>query len=307
LQNPAAAQPDFFVHRAFSETIVMEPDITRNISYLLSLSARADTGGVIIMSNRFLISVAAIALIAGAGAANAQGTGMNRESGGAAMQHSAPSGTAATPANRDSAQPSGASSDTKATQSEQTAPGAAKGQRAEESAPGQKSKGMSSQTETKGSKDMKAETREGQSGNMKAEGRDNSHMKAEGREGRDNTKMNAEGREGRDNTKTNAETKTGGERSQTTIGQAGAGAKLSTEQRTQITTVIRNEHVAPVTNVNFSISVGTRIPREVRYHPLPAEVVTIYPEWRGYNYVLVRDQILVIDPQTLEIVAILDV
>jgi len=307
LQNPAAAQPDFFVHRAFSETIVMEPDITRNISYLLSLSARADTGGVIIMSNRFLISVAAIALIAGAGAANAQGTGMNRESGGAAMQHSAPSGTAATPANRDSAQPSGASSDTKATQSEQTAPGAAKGQRAEESAPGQKSKGMSSQTETKGSKDMKAETREGQSGNMKAEGRDNSHMKAEGREGRDNTKMNAEGREGRDNTKTNAETKTGGERSQTTTGQAGAGAKLSTEQRTQITTVIRNEHVAPVTNVNFSISVGTRIPREVRYHPLPADVVTIYPEWRGYNYVLVRDQILVIDPQTLEIVAILDV
>jgi hypothetical protein len=267
------------------------------------------------MSKRFLISVAAIALIAGAGAANAQGTGMGKEPGGAAMQHSAPSGTAATPANRDSAQP-----DTKATQSEQIAPGTAKGQRAEETAPGQKSKGMSSQTETKGGKDMKAETREGQSGNMKAEGRDRSNMKAEGREGRDNTKMNAEGREGRDNTKmnaesregrdsgkVNAETKTGSDRSQTTTGQAGAGAKLSTEQRTQITTVIRNEHVAPVTNVNFSISVGTRIPREVRYHPLPAEVVTIYPEWRGYNYVLVRDQIVVIDPQTLEIVAILDV
>jgi len=71
--------------------------------------------------------------------------------------------------------------------------------------------------------------------------------------------------------------------------------------------VIRNEHVVSAINVNFSISVGTRIPREVRYHPLPAEVVTIYPEWRGYNYVLVRDQIVVIDPETLEIVAILDV
>jgi Protein of unknown function (DUF1236) len=272
------------------------------------------------MSNRFMISVAAIALIAGAGAANAQGTGMKSESGGAAMQHSAPSGTAATPADRGSAQPSGASSDTKAAQSEQTAPGAAKGQRVEETAPGQKSKGMSSQTETKGGKDMKAETREGQTGNMKAEGRDNnsmkaegregrdnSKMKAEGREGRDNTKMNAESREGRDSTKTNAETKTGGERSQTTTGQAGAGAKLSTEQRTKITTVIRNEHVAPVTNVNFSIAVGTRIPRDVSYHVLPTEVVAVYPEWRGYNYVLVRDQILVIDPQTFEIVAILDV
>jgi Protein of unknown function (DUF1236) len=255
------------------------------------------------MTNRFLASVAAIALIAGAGAANAQG--MNRESGGDAMQHGAPSGTAATPAGRDSAKPSGGSSEMK---SEQTAPGTAKGQRAEESAPGQKSKGMSSQNETKGGKDMKAEGREGQPGNMKAEGREgrDASKNAEGREGRE-TNKNAESREGRDNSKMNAETKTGGERSQTTTGQAGASAKLSTEQRTKITTVIRNEHVAPVTNVNFNISVGTRIPRDVSYHALPAEVVTIYPEWRGYNYILVRDQIVVIDPATFEIVAVLDV
>jgi hypothetical protein len=258
------------------------------------------------MSKRFMISVAAIALIAGAGAANAQGTGMKGgESGGAAMQHSAPSGGAAAPADRGSAQPSGSTAE-----KSEAAPGAAKGQRAEESAPGQKSKGMNAQTETKGAdtkggKDMKAE---GPNGNMKAEGREgrDNNMKAEGREGRDNGKMNAETRDGRDNSKMNAETKTGGERSQTT-GQAGAGAKISTEQRTKITTVIRNEHVQPLTNVNFNISVGTRIPRDVSYHVLPTEVVTIYPEWRGYNYVMVRDQIIVIDPQTFEIVAVLDV
>ena len=95
------------------------------------------------------------------------------------------------------------------------------------------------------------------------------------------------------------------DRSQVTTGQAGAGAKLSTEQRTKITTVIRNEHVAPVNNVNFSIAVGTRVPRDVSIRPLPAEVVTIYPEWRGYEFILVRDQILVIDPASLQIVAIL--
>jgi Protein of unknown function (DUF1236) len=234
------------------------------------------------MSKRFMISVAAIALIAGAGAANAQGTGMKGESGGAAMQHSAPAGGAAA----DKAAPS------------EAAPGDAKGQRAEETAPGQKSKGMNAQTDTKGGKDMKAEGREGPNGNMKAEGRDNGKM--------DNGKTNAETRQGRDNNKMNAETKPGNDRSQTT-GQAGAGAKISTEQRTKITTVIRNEHVAPLTNVNFNISVGTRIPRDVSYHTLPTEVVTIYPEWRGYNYVLVRDQIIVIDPQTFEIVAVLDV
>ena len=253
------------------------------------------------MSHRFLVSVAAIALIAGAGAANAQGTG-NRESGGAAMQHSAPSSTTATPSARESA----GSSDQKSSQSEQSAPGAAKGQRAEESAPGQKSKGMSSQNETKGGKDMKAESREGQSGNMKAEGRDNTKTNTESREGRDNSKMNAESREGRDNSRMNAETKSGGERSQMTTGQAGGGAKLTTEQRTKITTVIRNEHVAPVTSVNFNVAVGTRVPRDVSFHPLPADVVTIYPEWRGYNFILIRDEIVVIDPATFEIVAILN-
>jgi hypothetical protein len=118
--------------------------------------------------------------------------------------------------------------------------------------------------------------------------------------------MKAEGREGRGNM--NAETKGVDSKSTTTTGQAGAGAKLSTEQRTKITTVIRDQRVAPVTNVNFSISVGTRVPRSgVTFHPLPAEVVTVYPEWRGYEFILVREQIVVIDPRTLEIVAVLDV
>jgi hypothetical protein len=34
--------------------------------------------------------------------------------------------------------------------------------------------------------------------------------------------------------------------------------------------------------------------------------VSIYPEWRGYEFILVRDQIVVIDPHTLEIVAVLE-
>lgn len=259
------------------------------------------------MTNRLMMSVAAIALIAGTGLANAQATG-GRESGGAAAQQTAPSAAPAAPSTAPAAgggAPSGAiqhnaepSSGMKSTQSDQKSPGATKSQRAEDNMPGQKSKGMSSENETKGpAKDMKAEGREGQGNNMKAEGRDtntrDNNMKAEGK---------AEGKNGN----MNAETK-GTERSQTTVGAAGAGAQISTEQRTKITSVIREQRVAPVTNVNFSISVGTRIPAEVRFHPLPVEVVTIYPEWRGYDYILVRDQILVIDPRSHEIVAVLDV
>jgi hypothetical protein len=92
----------------------------------------------------------------------------------------------------------------------------------------------------------------------------------------------------------------------TTTGQAGSGAKLSTEQRTQVRTVITKQSVKPVTNINFSVSVGTHVPRTVAFHPLPAEVVTIYPDWRGYEFFLVNDQIVVVNPRTLEIVAVLE-
>ena len=230
------------------------------------------------MINRFMISAAAVALIAGTGFANAQGTGMSREapSAGSTVQ-GAPSadraGTSASPANRDATEPAKPSFGMKATQSEQKPPAAAKNQRAEDNMPGQKSKSMSSDNDNaKGaSKDMKAEGREDRNGSMKAESKGAADSKA-----------------------------------QTTTGQAGAGAKLSTEQRTRITTVIRDQHVAPANNVNFSISVGTRVPREVSFHPLPVEVVTVYPEWRGYEFFLVRDKIVVVDPRTLEIVAVLE-
>ncbi len=92
----------------------------------------------------------------------------------------------------------------------------------------------------------------------------------------------------------------------TTTGQAGAGAKLSGEQRTTIRTSITKQNIKPVTNINFSVSIGTRVPRTVGFHPLPAEVVTIYPDWRGYDFFLVNDQIVVVNPRTLEIVAVLD-
>ena len=154
-------------------------------------------------------------------------------------------------------------------------------------------RGTSAQTEQKGSagKDMKAEGREDRNG-----------MKAEGREDRNGVKAERGDRNGN----VNAESKGVTENRSQTTGQAGSGAKLSSEQRTKITTVIRDQHVAPVTNVNFSISVGTRVPRDVSFHPLPTEIVTIYPDWRGYEFILVRDQIIVVDPRTFEIVAVLD-
>jgi hypothetical protein len=95
------------------------------------------------------------------------------------------------------------------------------------------------------------------------------------------------------------------ERTTTGQGAAAGSVKLSSEQRTKITTVIKQQKVEP-TRLNVSVRVGTRVPDSVRFHPLPVEVVNVYPEWRGYDYILVDEQIVVLDPRTHEIVAILD-
>jgi hypothetical protein len=97
---------------------------------------------------------------------------------------------------------------------------------------------------------------------------------------------------------------------QNTTGQGAAGgrgaANLSTEQKTKIRTVVKEKvHAQPLTNVNFSISVGTVVPRSVHFYPLPAEVVTIYPQWRGYEFILVNDEIIIIEPSSYKIVAII--
>jgi hypothetical protein len=93
----------------------------------------------------------------------------------------------------------------------------------------------------------------------------------------------------------------------TTTGQGAASgsAKLSTEQRTKITTIFKQHKVEP-TKLSVSVSVGTRIPASVHLYPIPVQVVEVYPEWRGFNYILVGDQIIVVDPRTHEIVAILE-
>ena len=104
-----------------------------------------------------------------------------------------------------------------------------------------------------------------------------------------------------------AETKPSTSDSKTTGNAAtSATAAPPAEKRTQITSAIKQEKVEEVTNVNFNISVGTTVPSSVRYHPLPPRIVEIYPEWRGYDFILVGNEIVIINPRTHTIVAILE-
>lgn len=103
-----------------------------------------------------------------------------------------------------------------------------------------------------------------------------------------------------------AETKPASDSKTTGNAATSATAAPPAEKRTQITSAIKQEKVEEVTNVNFNISVGTAVPAGVRYHPMPSHIVEIYPEWRGYDFILVRGKYIVLRPHTHEIVYIIE-
>lgn len=263
------------------------------------------------MTNRFLISAAVAALIAGTGFANAQGTGTSKEgaSGGATTQQSTPqperAAPSAAPMNRDSGAATGTkgaeskgmkgseSSGMKASESNEKGQPGASGKSAQDNnaMPGQKSKGMSSENDAaKGAKDMKAEGRDSKSGNVNAQ--------TKGATDSTQTKGAAD----------TAQTKGAPDSKSQTTGNAATTATAAPppEKRTQIVSAIKSEKIEETTNVNFNISVGATIPASVRFHPLPPRIVEIYPEWRGYDVVFVHGRYIIVRPQTHEIVYIIE-
>jgi hypothetical protein len=88
----------------------------------------------------------------------------------------------------------------------------------------------------------------------------------------------------------------------------GASVQLSHDQRTRISTVIgKSSSTARVAGrPDFDVTVGVRVPHSVHVAVLPEDVITIVPQYRGFDYVMVGDQILIIDPSTYEIVAIIE-
>ena len=90
-----------------------------------------------------------------------------------------------------------------------------------------------------------------------------------------------------------------------TTGSRGASVQLSQTQRSKIQAVIGHSSAARVTNVNFNVAVGVAIPRTVHVEVLPQDIVEVVPQFEGFDYIIVGDNILIIDPDTLEIVDII--
>ena len=231
------------------------------------------------MKKSLLATVAAVALIAGAGFASAEGM-KDQPRAGQAETHGAPAAAqkAEPEMKRGADVKSGA--DVKA------------GKAAE----------RKGKAETTGA---------GESSEMKAEPKSDSKMKSENaapaaKSATDEKAGSSMSKSGASE-KANPSTKSS-ESTTTTTNSSGKAASLTAEQKTKIrTTVLQSGPKVSRSSINFNIGVGTVVPRSVHFVTVPQTIVEIYPEYRGFEYFVVDEEIIIIDPHTLKIVAVLNV
>ncbi len=270
--------------------------------------------------SRFLISAATVALIAGTSVAVAQQQEQLRgaPAQSAPAQKMAPKSPAGEPANHStpgSASQHGAADTNRNSSAEQREGG--KPNRAGELQNGgrRETTGQAPQNENRSRRETT-----GQAPQNENRGRHETTGQALQNERRDSDRKEpsrATDEKTRDQNRATEERGRNNERDRSTVGQGAAPSKgpssslsvnITPEKRTRIHDVFIKERSAPrVDHVDFNLSVGTAVPRSVRIIAVPREIIEIEPQWRGYEYFMVGDQIVIVDPRSMEIVAVLEV
>ncbi len=83
-------------------------------------------------------------------------------------------------------------------------------------------------------------------------------------------------------------------------------ASLKSSQKTRLSNAVSRIDVKSVTHVNFNVSVGTVVPRTVVLHPVPEAIVDIIPAYRDYDFFVVRDEIVIVEPRSQRIVDVIE-
>lgn len=85
--------------------------------------------------------------------------------------------------------------------------------------------------------------------------------------------------------------------------------QISQTQRVRIREAFRQHrgHFHRVARVGFPIFVGADVPSDYTFYDVSTDFADYAPEYDGYKYIVVGNELLIIDPQTWEIVAIIPV
>jgi hypothetical protein len=80
---------------------------------------------------------------------------------------------------------------------------------------------------------------------------------------------------------------------------------LSGDQRTRVQTVFKGHRGSARSDVHVDARIGVAVPRTVTLIEMPEDVVVLVPEWRQYRYILIGDEICIVDPETFEIIDVI--
>jgi hypothetical protein len=80
---------------------------------------------------------------------------------------------------------------------------------------------------------------------------------------------------------------------------------VNDDQRKQIVDQLRSDRSAR-TNINVRVNIGERLPPRVQPRRLPAHIVRIAPQYRDYEYTVIDNRIVIVDPRRREVIDILD-
>jgi hypothetical protein len=80
--------------------------------------------------------------------------------------------------------------------------------------------------------------------------------------------------------------------------------ELTPAQRTTIYRTVTREHVR-VAPPSFAVRLGARVPQTVELQEIPSAVVTEVPSVRRYRYMVVNNEVVLVDPATSEVIEII--
>ncbi len=90
-------------------------------------------------------------------------------------------------------------------------------------------------------------------------------------------------------------------------GREGQGGRvqLSERQQNRMRQLLEQRGARSFTRNDFNVQIGAVVPPSVQFYPLPPDVISMVPQFRGYDYVMVDNDIAIIDPGTREVVSVL--
>lgn len=82
--------------------------------------------------------------------------------------------------------------------------------------------------------------------------------------------------------------------------------KLSPDQKHTIYLSISNQQQKETAPLDFRAAVGAAVPASVNLQPLPKTIVDLIPQTKDYQYAMVANQVLLVEPKSKQVVEVIN-